>query len=266
MGGWAPFANLIPSLPDFAGKGLEWAVSSMARNRYASQVRHLRRREYQDMMFSMKQAGLNPILAAGASPGHSAAMMQQTGGGSGSAGVGSAIAANRQAGVAETKAPSEIGLNTARSGTEAEEALNKAVIRTNLALQPALTNASIAEIRARAEQARQGAISEATHRNLMEAQSSAARAAAAKAEREMPPEQGGAIQNPYQAGKRVGGQIAGDVSSTASQAAEVLRLWGNTMGTHVENWWEGNKRKIGESWTNPPNRYHSARDAQEQGQ
>ncbi|WNK13636.1 MAG: DNA pilot protein [Microvirus sp.] len=29
-----------------------------------------RRLEYQDMMFSMKQAGLNPILASGATPGH----------------------------------------------------------------------------------------------------------------------------------------------------------------------------------------------------
>lgn len=255
MGGMA-WTGLIPQLPDFAGKGLDYGIFRKMRDDYASQVRHLRRREYQDMMFSMKAAGLNPILASGATPGHSAAMQGSVGAGSPGAGIGSAMAANRQAGVAEKKAPSEIGLNT-------ESSLNKAVERTNLALQPALTSSTIDEIKARTEYAKQQAISEGTKRNLMASQSSAAEAAAKKAEMETPLEQGGAATQPYQAGKRVGGQIAGDVAHTASSAAEVLRLWGNTQATKLDTWWEGTKHKIAESWRNPPNRYHSAKDAQE---
>jgi hypothetical protein len=126
----AGLLNLIPSLPDFAGAGMNWAIGSMARNRYASQVRHLRRREYQDMMFSMKKAGLNPMLASGATPGHSAAY---SGGYSGigsssSAGLGTAVAANRQAGAAErgvavkeTLAPSEVGLRAMQKYNIASE-------------------------------------------------------------------------------------------------------------------------------------------------
>lgn len=63
------------SYPDFASAGMNFAIGNMNRQRYASQVRHLRRREYQDMVFSMKKAGLNPMLASGATPGHSAGMM-----------------------------------------------------------------------------------------------------------------------------------------------------------------------------------------------
>lgn len=59
----------------FAGPAFQWALGNKSANRYASKVRHLRRREYQDMVFSMKQAGLNPMLATGATPGHSAAQM-----------------------------------------------------------------------------------------------------------------------------------------------------------------------------------------------
>jgi len=114
MGGMG-WLNLIPQLPDFAGMGLNWAMQNKARDQYASQVRHLRRREYQDMVFSLKQAGLNPALAYGASPGHSGAYHAQVPTGSGSAGVGSAMAANRQAAVAEKKAPSEIELTGTHS-------------------------------------------------------------------------------------------------------------------------------------------------------
>lgn len=108
--------NMIPQLPSFTNAGMNFAIGNMNRQRYASQVRHLRRREYQDMVFSMKQAGLNPMLATGATPGHSAGMMVQQGPGSGSAGIGSAIAANRQAKtgerevrIGEVKAPYEVG-------------------------------------------------------------------------------------------------------------------------------------------------------------
>ena len=65
-------AGFSGGLASLTGIG-NWGFFQKARNQYASQVRHLRRREYQDMVFSMKQAGLNPMLATGATPGHSAA-------------------------------------------------------------------------------------------------------------------------------------------------------------------------------------------------
>lgn len=128
---------------------MSFGFANKARNQYASQVRHLRRREYQDMMFSMKQAGLNPILAAGATPGHSAAMVQQAQlQGGGGAGVASAVAANRQARVGEIKAPAEIGklvtaryldaANIARTYMEnayTAESTRKVMAETKLALE-----------------------------------------------------------------------------------------------------------------------------------
>jgi len=114
---WASFANLIPQLPDFFGKGVDYAIGSLggmpdskSRKNQIHDIRTLRRREYQDMVHSLKEAGLNPILATGASPGHASAQMLAPNLGSQSSGgnVGSAYAAHRQAGVAEAKAPSEI--------------------------------------------------------------------------------------------------------------------------------------------------------------
>lgn len=60
-----------------SGGLMNWGFANKSAQNYKSSVRHLRRREYQDMMFSMKKAGLNPILASGATPGHSAAAMMQ---------------------------------------------------------------------------------------------------------------------------------------------------------------------------------------------
>lgn len=73
MGGYGWIGGLIQRGQQWADRGVGWALYRKQRNDYAQQVRHLRRREYQDMMFSMKAAGLNPILASGAQPGHSAA-------------------------------------------------------------------------------------------------------------------------------------------------------------------------------------------------
>jgi len=56
----------------FGGPAFQWGLANKSTNRYKSAVRHLRRREYQDMVFSMRKAGLNPMLATGAQPGHSA--------------------------------------------------------------------------------------------------------------------------------------------------------------------------------------------------
>jgi len=104
---WGAFANLIPQLPDFAGAGMNFAIGNMNRSRYASQVRHLRRREYQDMMYSMKAAGLNPMLASGATPGHSAAFSPSQGQLGGSAGIGDALANISKANSAKKMANAE---------------------------------------------------------------------------------------------------------------------------------------------------------------
>lgn len=97
----AGLLNMLPQVPSVSNLGFNFAIYSKQRANYASQVRHLRRREYQDMMFSMRKAGLNPMLASGATPGHSAAMQGTLPGGTGGAGVGTAMAALKQAETAE---------------------------------------------------------------------------------------------------------------------------------------------------------------------
>lgn len=145
----AMWGNLIPQLPDFAGAGMNYGVFRAQSKNYASQVRHLRRREYQDMMFSMKAAGLNPILASGATPGHAAGMMDAGNQASSSAGIGSAAAAHRQAGAAESnaevtrlKAPNEIATEYMRRFGIASEIAQRG---TNIELTAATTAKTKAE-------------------------------------------------------------------------------------------------------------------------
>jgi len=89
-----------------------WGGTSKERKNQIHDIRTLRRREYQDMVHSLKEAGLNPLLAVGASPGHASASTIPAvvaGGGSLNTPAHSAAsAAHRKAGVAEGKAPSEI--------------------------------------------------------------------------------------------------------------------------------------------------------------
>ncbi|WNK14754.1 MAG: DNA pilot protein [Microvirus sp.] len=60
------------------GKGaLDFGLGVATSAVNAKIARKLRRTEYQDMMHSMRQAGLNPMLASGATPGHSAVSMTQ---------------------------------------------------------------------------------------------------------------------------------------------------------------------------------------------
>jgi len=61
-------------------KGIDFGFGVASSQQQAKLQRKLRRTEYQDMMHSMRTAGLNPMLAAGATPGHSAISAPSTGG------------------------------------------------------------------------------------------------------------------------------------------------------------------------------------------
>lgn len=137
MAGYGWIGALIQRGQQWADKGVGWAIYNKQRNQYASQVRHLRRREYQDMMFSMKQAGLNPILAAGATPGHSAAYMgrgidEGSGAPDGAQAVNqgmSAMAAKSQADTAEATGQTTRDLNKELAAKAVEEAGAQAAAR-----------------------------------------------------------------------------------------------------------------------------------------
>lgn len=122
-----------------------WGGTSKERKNFIHDTRTLRRREYQDMMYSMRKAGLNPILASGATPGHSAASMIPTQMAN-LAGVSSAGAAHRQAGVAEEKVPSEIGYNSARTAHEREKMFNTVYGRATLLQQYDMVKAQIKQV------------------------------------------------------------------------------------------------------------------------
>lgn len=103
-----------PSLSNWLKDGIttgNWGGTSKERKNQIHDIRTLRRREYQDMVHSLKAAGLNPILATGATPGHASAQQVQTQMGT-HAGMATDVASSAarlsQAATTAKKAPSEI--------------------------------------------------------------------------------------------------------------------------------------------------------------
>lgn len=123
----------------FAGMGMNtlfgglttgnWGGTSKERKNQIHDIRTLRRREYQDMMHSMREAGLNPILASGATPGHSAAAAIPTQIQQGD------LAAHRKAGIGEGKMESEVELTTAKQALTEQERINTVLGRAGILKQ-----------------------------------------------------------------------------------------------------------------------------------
>jgi len=128
---------------DWGFRGLtsgNWGGTSKERKNQIHDIRTLRRKEYQDMVHSLRQAGLNPILAVGASPGHATAQQVQqmpmpSGQGGTGAAYGQALASAKQAQIAESKAPSEIGKNIGATGLMGIEGQNLMLGRAGLLQQ-----------------------------------------------------------------------------------------------------------------------------------
>ncbi|WNK13331.1 MAG: DNA pilot protein [Microvirus sp.] len=133
-----------------AGTAFNWGLANKSANRYASKVRHLRRREYQDMMFSMKKAGLNPMLASGATPGHSAMQMAPVIQGQL---PHASISGARQAETAASKAPSEIGKNIEQTSLANTEKGNLMAGAPNIPLQGDVMRSQVANNNAAAASA-----------------------------------------------------------------------------------------------------------------
>lgn len=146
---------------------INYGFGQLSASRQKSAVRHLRRREYQDMMYSMKAAGLNPMLASGATPGHSAV----SAGATGSSDIGSGMAKGAEAGTSAKKAPSEIDVNTAKKGMIDEEKLNEIYGRANILQEYDMTKADIAATN-------QGILESGSRQSLMHQQSIQAGASA----------------------------------------------------------------------------------------
>lgn len=139
--------------------------TSKERKNQIHDIRTLRRREYQDMVHSLTEAGLNPVLALGASPGHATAQQVHSPtvyqGGIGGAPYASAAAKAREAGVKEDTAPSIIGRNRAQTGMIGVQTENALYDRANIIQQFKLDKATIDQIR---QNTKTAAALEALHR------------------------------------------------------------------------------------------------------
>lgn len=206
--GYEAFLNFLPKMPNFAQAGLDFGLYRKMRNDYASQVRHLRRREYQDMVFSMKAAGLNPILAAGATPGHSSAYSVGIQTSADSAGIGDSFARNVQAkAAADQVGPANSAKDAAAKLSQAETAATEESVNTQRRQQEAY-EADVAMKQAQADLYRTQKINEETVKRAAIQQDIAHSGADVRrinqdikrSEAETPPIYGDVLKNPVGSG------------------------------------------------------------------
>jgi len=144
------------------GKYSQWGLNNKTAKTYATSVRHLRRREYQDMVFSMKQAGLNPILATGATPGHSQPWA--------AAAPDMNLAAGIDAGTRLGKQKSEIKSNESTAAINTAKAATEAVQKDNALYQRANILQQYDQVKADIGKTNQETLESATRQSLYEAQ------------------------------------------------------------------------------------------------
>jgi len=133
------------------GNELLGAASSIGGAAFnAAMTRSLRRTAYQDQMHSMRQAGLNPILAAGAQPGYA---------NTGTANVKTDIAGSAQRLAEVSKLPQQKAVLAAQN-TQALASARQAEAQADTA--EAIRDAQVEELRERAAGHRAGAFKDTT--------------------------------------------------------------------------------------------------------
>jgi len=124
-----------------------WGGTSDERKNVVTDTRKLRKTAYQDMVFSLKEAGLNPMLAVGASPGYSAAPQVAQPQYQGNPGFNQSVNSARQVGVAEGKMPSEIKENEAGAALKDQNRIVAQLGIPSLLQQFELNQATIDKVR-----------------------------------------------------------------------------------------------------------------------
>lgn len=116
------------------GKAIDFGFGVAGSEMQYDLTRKLRRRQYQDMVYSLKKAGLNPVLAVGANPSTAMTSAIQTGmmGGHDGSGMANAMAGLSQADTAASIAPSQIDLNSAGGALRRIEAENEKYRRAGI--------------------------------------------------------------------------------------------------------------------------------------
>lgn len=142
---------------NIVGKFADWGIGQLTTEDQIDAARELRRTAYQDMVWSLRKAGLNPALAFGASPSTAMPTAIQTGlVGSGSD-MANAVTNATRAGFEEDRLPSEISLNSAKATLTREQQFNEVYRRAGIMQEVEKNDAWIKDV---LQSARTGAAQE----------------------------------------------------------------------------------------------------------